>query len=119
MDIYGAMNKKLGRILSIYSLLFLLAALVIGCGGPRQPLTLTVSQPIDGATITQSSYQVRGTVSDSKATVMVNDVKASMTPKGFFGANLTLTPGENTITIVAKRNAETVTQTLKVTFSTR
>jgi hypothetical protein len=46
---------------------------------------------------------------------MVNDVKASITPKGYFGANLTLVKGENTINVVATRGEEIVTKTLKVT----
>jgi len=96
-----------------------MAAPIAGCGGPKPPLTVTISQPTEGAVLPQSSYQVRGTVSDSKATVMVNDVKASITPKGYFGANITLINGENTISVVATRGEETVTKTLKVTYKGR
>ena len=105
------------RIWGLVFALFLISVVVLpisGCGA-KAPLTVTISQPTEGASIPTNSYQVRGTVSDAKATVMVNDVKASITPKGYFGANLTLVKGENTINVVATRGKEIVTKTLKVT----
>jgi hypothetical protein len=105
------------RIWGLVFALFLISVVVLpilSCG-PKTPLTITISQPTEGASIPTNSFQVRGTVSDAKATVMVNDVKASITPKGYFGANLTLVKGENTINVVATRGEETMTMTLKVT----
>lgn len=117
MDTRGAMTKKLDGTLSICFLILLLIVPVAGCGGSKPPLTMTVSQPTDGATVTQSSVRVLGTVSDPKATVTINGVTAAMTPKGTFGIDVALTQGENTINIIATRGGERVTKTLKVTFT--
>ncbi|RJQ40761.1 MAG: hypothetical protein C4555_01025 [Dehalococcoidia bacterium] len=114
----GATPRKLGGILSVCLLILLLAVPAAGCQSEPPPLTLTITQPAEGDSITKSPYQVRGTVSDPKASVTVNGVRGSITPNGFYGANIELTPGENTITVVATRGTETTTRTMTVTFST-
>lgn len=112
------MIKKIGSFIFVLFIISLMTVTIAGCG-PKPPLTITISQPTDGAAIIQSPYQVRGNVSDPKATVTVNGVKAAMTPKGFYGANITLTQGENTINVVATRGEESVTKTMTVTYSSK
>lgn len=108
--------RRLRRLISVYLLIFLIAVPLAGCS-PKLPLTLTISQPTDGATVTQASLRVQGIVSDPKTTVTINGARAAMSPQGTFGLDVTLTPGENTIAVVAKRGDDIATQTLKVTFT--
>ena len=110
--------NKVGRFLLVFILFSLLIVPIAGCAGTKSPLTMNLSQPVDGANITASStLEVLGTVSDAKAIVTVNDVKAAMAPGGYFGYNITLIEGVNTIKIVATRGKESVTKTLTVTYS--
>ncbi len=120
--------KKLMLVLLGISLL---AVPLGGCGGE---LTLTMYDPEDGATInwdaTLYPFYVIGTVSDPDATVTVNGVEVEVgsrpplrtgtvfveMPTAFWIA-LELTEGENTITIVATKGEETVTETLTVIYA--
>jgi len=111
-------TKKIWLIF-VLILISLLAASIAGCAGAKSPLTMTVSQPVTGANITASPFEVLGIVSDPKATVTVNGIEAAMAPGGHFGYNISLTEGENTINVVATRGEATVTKTLKVTYTTR
>jgi len=116
-------NFKLLGILLIISLL----AVPVGCA---KGLTLTVTEPKDGATLTESTVTVSGTVSDLKATVTVNGVEVEVEGgslevppslplvKPFtFSADVELTAGENTITVVATLGEETITKTVTVTYT--
>ena len=94
---------------------------LVGCA---KPLALTISEPEDGATVNRSEVWVYGKVSDRKATVMVNDVKARVFRRGkgdmvqiLCSAKVTLTQGENIIKVIATQGKEAVTKTVTVTYS--
>jgi len=120
------MNKKF-KLLGILLVISLLAVPLVGCA---KGLTLTVSEPKDGATLTESPVAVSGTISDPEATITVNNVevevvevvttletlKAHTTGDGSFFADIEL-EGENTITVVATLGEETVTKTVTVTYT--
>ena len=91
--------SKMFKLLAILLVISLLALPLVGC----KALTLSVVAPIDRATITTSTVEVRGTVSDAKATVWVNDSIIAVSKKGYFSTEVTLTSGENAIEIVAAR----------------
>ena len=80
--------------------------------------------------LTESHVTVSGTVSDPKATVTVNGVEVEVEGgslevppslplvKPFtFSADVELTAGENTITVVATLGEETITKTITVTYA--
>lgn len=81
----------------------LLALPLVGCA---KALTLTISEPRDGAAVTASPVATRAYVSDSKATVWVNDTPVTVTKTrtgGYVTTNIDLNEGENTIKVVAAR----------------
>lgn len=93
----------------------LLALPLVGCA---KPLTLTVSRPTDGATLTRSLVMVRGMVSDAKARVMVNDTQVRPGRwYGVFTTKVELTEGVNIIKVVATRGKEVLTKTVTVTYT--
>lgn len=98
------MSKKLVLVLLVVSLLVLP---VVGCA---KPLTLSITGPTHGSTQTSEKLEVRGYVSDSKATVWVNDtivaVGKARGGMAFFSTEVTLAEGENTINVVAARGEE-------------
>ena len=96
--------------------LTLLATPILGCGNGK-PLALTLTAPVDGATVTESEVTVRGTVSSAKATVTVNDIGGFVSKTGSFSRKVPLTEGENTINIVATKGKETVTRILTIVYS--
>jgi len=121
-------SKKF-KLLGILLVIFLLAVSLVGCA---KGLTLTVSKPMDGATLTLNHVAVRGSVSDPEATVTVNGLevevvevptsfetlRAQTARHGSFFADIELTTeGENTITVVATLGEETVTKTVTVTYT--
>jgi hypothetical protein len=82
--------------------------------------------PTQGSTRTSEEVEVRGYVSDSKATVWVNDaiVPVGKARKGasYFSTHLILTEGENTINVVAARGEEgawreVIGETVVVTYN--
>jgi hypothetical protein len=81
------------------------------------PPTLTITSPADGTIVTTSSIIVTGTASDESgiANVTVNGILAAGTTS--WSANLTLTEGENMITVVATDTAGNIaTQTVTVWY---
>ena len=102
------------KLVGILLLIPLLALSLVGCA---KELTLTVYQPEDGATRTSSPVTVQGKVSDSKATVKINNTQVSVKKTGSFSAKVTLKEGENTIEVVATRGKEVLTKTLTVTYT--
>lgn len=106
--------KKLQVLLCILIVISLLAMPLVGCA---KTLTLTVSQPKHGATLTSSPVNVQGSVSDSKATVKINNVKVSVSKTGYFSAKVTIKEGENTIKVLATRGKKSVSKTLTVYYS--
>ena len=115
------MNKMV-KLLGILLVISLLAVPLAGCA---KPVTLTVHEPKDGATVTESPVTVRGSVSDAKATVWVNDTIVAVTKArtgGNFSTAITLIEGENTIKIVAAQGKadkwkNVVGKTVTVTYS--
>ena len=110
------MSKKLVLVLLVISLL---ALPTVGCA---KPLTVTVFEPKHEATINTSTVEVRGYVSDAKATVWVNDTIVTVSKKGTYLTELGLAEGENTIEVVAARGKEgnwkgVVGRTVTVTYS--
>jgi len=108
-------SKKLVLVLLVISLLVLP---VVGC---VKPLTLRITAPVDEATIDKSSVEVKGTVSDSKATVWVNDTIVTVSKK-YYSTKLELAEGENTIKVTAARGKpdkwkDVVERTVTVTYT--
>jgi len=119
--------SKRFRLLGILLVISLLAVPLVGCG---EELILTISEPKDGAILTESPVTVSGTVFDPKATVTVNSVEVEVESSGLevhpflplvkpftFSTDVELTKGENTITIVATLGEETITKTVTVTYT--
>ncbi|MBU2536608.1 MAG: hypothetical protein KKD83_10670 [Chloroflexi bacterium] len=114
--------NKLAKSICAILIILLLAILMISCA---KPLTLTITAPTHGGTVTASPIEVRGYVSDAKATVWVNDTIVTLT-KGrttaSFSTNLELAEGENTIKVTAARGKpdkwkDAVARTVTVTYS--
>ncbi|MFC1915731.1 hypothetical protein ACFLW4_03455 [Chloroflexota bacterium] len=123
------MRRKLTLVLLLISLLTLS---VVGC----KSLTVYLTTPINGSTVTTENIEIRGYVSDSKATVWVNDTIVAVTKvggikgfvnynilaKGHFSTNIDLNEGENIIIIVAAKGEEgnwkeAVGSTVTVTYN--
>ena len=102
------------RLICILLALSLLSLAIAGCF--TQELTLNVTQPRDGKVVDQPTVRVNGTVSDPKATVTVNGIEAPVGDYGF-EFHVDLAEGENTITIIATRGSETITETITVTYT--
>jgi len=106
--------KKLQIPIYILLILSLLAMPLVGCA--KAP-TLTIKEPASGTTVTEAEITVRGTVSDPKATVRVNDVKVNVGSSGSFSKKVTLKEGVNTIKVWAIRSKKSVTKTITVTYA--
>ncbi len=84
---------------------------------PSAPaLTIKIGSPANGAELTGSPAEVKGTVSDATATVTVNDVAAEVVEDGAFTAQVELAEGENTITAKAVLNDLDAADSIKVTY---
>ena len=83
---------------------------------PPPTLSLEIISPEDKATSTESRVVVSGTVSDSGATVAVNDVEMEVSQDGAFSAEVELTEGENEITVTALLGDLIATRTVTVTY---
>ncbi len=108
-----------------------ISLLAVSLGGCGEPLTLTIHDPEDGATLVEHPFYVVGIVSDIDATVTINGVEVEVgsrpplktatvfveMPTAFWLKIDELPEGENTITIVATKGGETVTETLTVTYA--
>ena len=99
--------SKLARLICAFIIISLLALPVVGCA---KPLTVSITSPTHGSTKTSEKLEVKGYVSDSKATVWVNDtivaVSKATKGRGFFLTEVILAEGENTINVVAARGEE-------------
>jgi len=115
------------KLLGILLIISLLAVPLVGCA---KGLALTISEPKNGAILTESHVTVSGTVSDLKATVTVNGIEVeveggsldvptslSLVSPFTFSADIKLIEGENTITVVATFGEETVTKRITVTYT--
>jgi len=63
-------------------------------------ITLTITSPSDGATVTSATVTVKGKTAP-RAEVFINDVSTVADANGNFSANITLDEGENPIVIFA------------------
>lgn len=124
--ITGIIVSKEKGLLGILLIISLLAVPLVSC---FNGLALTITEPEDGAILYKSPVTVSGTVSDPKATVTVNDVEAEVEVRSLeippslalvkpftFSADVELSEGENTITVVATHGEETITKTVTVTY---
>ena len=107
--------SKIFKLVGILLLIPLLALSLVGCA--KEELTLTVYTPVDGDMRTSSSVTLQGKVSDSGATVKINDTEVPVTKFGAFSAKVTLNEGENTIKVVATWGEEVVTKTITKTIT--
>jgi hypothetical protein len=74
----------------------------ISCIPDRSPPALLVTAPMDGFSAVESSISVSGTISDSNpCTLEVND-RTVLSGPGSFSTRVELSPGANTIRLVAK-----------------
>ena len=110
-------SKKLLCALLVISLLALPLPL-LGC----KEFTVSVIAPTHESTITTPAVEVRGFVSDAKATVWVNDAIVAVSKKGYYSTNLELAEGENEIKVVAARGEpdkwkDVVGRTVTVTYT--
>jgi len=83
-----------------------------------QAITLTITSPSDGETITRSDITVRGTITNSAGNetgVTVNGMVAAVYGNEFIANHVPLTEGSNTITVAATDTAgNTVTKSITV-----
>ena len=82
------------------------------------PPTLTITSPTSGTTVTTSTLTVSGTASDNTgvASVTVNGILATGTTN--WNAELTLTEGANTITVIATdTSGNTATDVITITYA--
>ncbi|MBI2010288.1 MAG: hypothetical protein HYS86_03905 [Candidatus Chisholmbacteria bacterium] len=78
---------------------------------------ITINSPEDGKTVTEKSIEVSGLV-DEEATVTINGQFALQGTDNSFAKSMSLSEGENSLTIVAEDAAGNRTEkTLKVTYS--
>ena len=100
------MNRKIA-LLSTLLAISLLALPLTGCASE---LTVTILAPVDGYTLTTSPVVVRGTVSDAKATVEVNDVAVTVDNKGNFSTTIEPQEGQNAVRFVAYSGTKVATK---------
>jgi hypothetical protein len=87
-------------------------------GSDITPPNLTITTPTNGTTVTTSLITVTGTASDESgiANVTVNGILAAGTTS--WSAEVTLTEGVNTITVIATDNAgNTASDTITITYT--
>jgi len=88
---------------AVFSVLLVVPLLAMSVAGCTKPLTLSVWEPQHGAAFTEATVQVRGYISDAKATVWVNDAMVPVTKDGSFLTQLELAEGENVIKVTTAR----------------
>ena len=81
------------------------------------PPVLTLSSPTDKLVTNQSACTVKGTTNDatsSPVTVTVNGKAVTVSSNGTFSTDVTLTSGNNTITVIAKDSAGKTTTITRI-----
>ncbi len=85
---------------------------------PIKPLAVKITSPLDGAVISATYGDVKGTVSDPAATVIVNGIEAIVSGNTFEAKGIQLTPGPNSITAKATDgNGRTASDTIIVNYN--
>lgn len=81
------------------------------------PPTLSISSPSDGYVTNKNTITVSGTTNDatsSPVTVTVNGKAVTVSSNGTFSTDVTLTSGNNTITVIAKDSAGKTTTITRI-----
>lgn len=102
--------------------LLIISLVILPAAGCAKPLSFGWIYPKDGANVTDPILEVKGTVSDGKATVWVNDTIVPVSKGGTYSTNIELAEGENTINIVAARGKagkwkNVISRTITVTYN--
>ncbi len=83
--------------------------------GSQEELTLTITDPPDGSTVSNRRLTITG-ITAPDAEVVINDLIPALTdPAGQWEANVLLQPGVNTIRVVASRGDESTAAVVTVT----
>ena len=112
--------NKLAKLICALLIISLLAIPMVGCS---KPLSLRITTPMNESIVDTSPVEVRGYVSDSKATVWVGDTTVTTVSKqGYWSTKLELVEGENTFIVTAARGKpdnwkDTVAWSVTVTYS--
>lgn len=86
-------------------------------GGSSTKISLLISSPLNGATVTRSSLTVRGKTA-ANAEVFVNELETKADASGNFSISVTLDEGENYIIVMANDAAGNVAEAeLTVTYN--
>lgn len=107
---------KIFKVLGIALIIPVLCLTLVGC--QHRGLAVEITWPYDGATAYATPAPVRGAVSDSSASVTINDTPVVIAENGYFTGSVDLTEGGNTITVVATvEGQELITKTIKVIYA--
>ncbi len=79
--------------------------------------TLTLKEPTDGSKTDSENIKVSGMAKDAKK-VTVNGAEVKPESDGSFSTSVTLKAGDNTINVSASNDAGSVSQSVKVSYST-
>jgi cytoskeletal protein RodZ len=84
----------------------------------QSPPQISITTPENDLTVTDESIDVMG-VTDSNSSVFVNDKPVEITSNGEFQYPVTLNPGVNLITVLAKKNGSTQEsiETIRVNYT--
>jgi len=109
--------KLIAIILSITFLLGILTYIGYQIYQFQSPPTITINSPENEISLTQEITTVTG-VTDTNSSLFINDNPVDLDSDGKFKHEVTLNPGVNIITIVAKKNNSTQEsiETLKITY---
>ena len=113
--------KKSVKLICAVLIISLLAIPMTSCA---KPLVVSFYEPKDKAIVSASTIQVRGYISDPKATVWLNDYEMTLSKSSrsaTFATALELMEGENVITVTAARGKpdkwkDVVARTVTVTY---
>ncbi len=84
--------------------------------GSQGELTLTITDPPDGSTVSTRLLTIAG-VTAPDAEVVINDlIPALPDPTGHWAANLLLRPGDNIIRVAASRGDEVIEAVVTVAY---
>lgn len=103
------------KTIEVVVITFVLCFMLAGCH--VRDLSVEISWPYNGMRVYNTPVPVKGTVSNSSATVTINSTPVVVAENGYFVGSADLIEGENTITIVAMiEERETVTKTITVIY---
>jgi hypothetical protein len=87
-----------------------------GAKGTEKTLSLVISSPTDGSTVTSATTAIKGKTAPY-AEVFVNETETKADKLGDFSVNLTLDQGENTIVVSANdQDGNFVEKEIKITL---